>query len=255
MIVRLLCVLFLLSPLLSFAEPAPTEPVEVRLEPFPPLVNSDGTGLAVDLLQLVAAHSDLAFSIQIMPYSRAKFQLRNAQAELIGPVPLGMESHDFYEYAHELDWRLETHADLYVIDEELLVGSALPGLQIGVPFGNAEFFAELTDLPVSQFTESSLVNLVQMLARGRIDALLFERASTFRTLQAQNVVEVHYKRVFSIPAGFAVRDDAAGRVLAEKLDAALERLDYEPLLETYREYLSLPDQGRVDAGLIMVHGR
>lgn len=244
----------LLLSLLLLPQALQAEPVQVRLEPFPPLVNSDGSGLAVDLLELVAEHSGLEFAIQIMPYSRAKFQLRNGQADLIGPVPIGLESGDFYDYAVELNWRLDTQADLYVLDQELLAPAAVASLEIGVPLGNAEFFAELMDLPASQFTESSLVNLVQMLARGRIDALLFERASTFQTLEAHSVTDVHYQNLFSIPAGFAARNDEQGRVLRDTLDALLEDLDYSAILSAYHEYLSLPDAGKVTSGLPIVGG-
>ena len=220
--------------------------VEVRLEPFPPLVNEDGTGLAIDLLALVAQRSGLEFNIEIMPYSRALFQLRNGEADLIGPVPLGMETAGFYEYARELAWELPTQSDIYVLDPELLPAERLPSLDIGVPLGNAEFFSELLELPVEQFTESSLVNLVQMLATGRIDALLFERASTTETLREQGISGVHYRRVFSIPAGFAVRADEPGQALGQRLDAVFREVDGEAVLEAYQPYLDMPDQGRVD---------
>lgn len=251
--IRLRWLLLLVFPALGQADPL--QNVEVRLEPFPPLVHADGGGLAVDLLKLVAEDSDLEFSVQIMPYSRAKFQLRNGQTDLIGPIPVGMESREFYEYARELDWTFDTQADLYVLDRALLEPSALADLEIGVPLGNAEFFAELMDLPVSQFTESSLVNLVQMLARGRIDAVLFERASTFRTLGEQGVAGVYYQKLFSIPAGFAVRNDEQGNALGDGLDALLETVDHDRLLSAYHEYRTLPDSGEVNAAIRMLEAR
>ena len=226
---------------------AAADRIEVRLEPFPPLVNEDGTGLAIDLLMLAAPKAGISFNIEITSYSRAKFQLRNGDADLIGPVPIGMESGGFYEYAQELEWQMPTQCDLFVLDPTLLEDQSLPTLDIGVPLGNAEFFADLLALPAEQFTESSLTNLVQMLATGRISAVLFERAATRAVLKNLDIEGVYYRRMFSIPAGFGVRADAEGRELARRLDELFRAIGDELILSAYQRYLTLPDQGRVDA--------
>ena len=219
--------------------------LEVRLEPFPPLVNEDGTGLAVELLERVEEISDFRFNIRVMPYSRAKFEVRAGKADLFGPVPLGLETGDFEQWAHELEWHFDTRSDLFVLDEDNLDPERLQSLTIGVPLGNAGFFAALTGVPRDQFTETDLDNLIQMLASGRIDALLFERASTMRMLRRLDIEQVHYRNLYSIPAGFAVRRENGGEALAADLDTLFGEVDAEEITRAYRPYLELPDQGRV----------
>ena len=219
--------------------------LEVRLEPFPPLVHEDGTGLAVELLERVEKISDFRFNIRVMPYSRARFEVRAGKADLFGPVPLGLETGDFEQWAHELQWYFETRSDLFALDGDNLDPERLQSLSIGVPLGNAGFFAALTGVPREQFTETDLENLVQMLASGRIDALLFERASTMRMLRRLEIEGVQYRNLYSIPAGFAVRRENGGEAMAARLDELFGEVDAEKIIRAYQPYLDLPDRGRV----------
>lgn len=223
------------------------ETVEVRLEPFPPLVREDGTGMVVDQLQDLGRQTGLDFRIEVVAYSRAKYQLRNGQADLIGLVPLGRETQDFYDYALELDWRVEARADLFARDPAMLEGEAWRDEPVGTPWGNADFFAHLTGVPRDRFVESSLGNLVQMLSRGRLPVLLFERAATLITIEQLDGSELYYRNLFIVPAGFAVARTGAGRELKQRLDAALPAAVDSPWLQDYRHYLELPDRGRVPA--------
>ncbi len=224
--------------------PLGAQEVEVRLEPFPPLVNEDGSGLAAELLAELEQASGLKFNIRIMPYSRAKHEVRMGAADMLGPVPLGKETDEFYGWARELDWHFDTRSDLYALEPENLDPDNLEALIIGVPRGNGEFFSELTGVPVDQFRESSLTNLARMLATGRVDALLFERASTFDTLSRLGIEGVHYRNLFSIPAGFAVHGEN-GRELAEELDVMLGEIDSLSVTSAYQRFLELPDEGVV----------
>jgi len=227
---------------ICFAEPVT---VRVKLEPFPPLVNPDGSGLAPQLLKHLEGLSELRFDIEVMSYSRAKFLLQNGEADLIGPVPVGMESKEFYLDAIELDWQVDTAADLYVMDRKLLDNKALHEFDIGTPLGNARFFAELTGVPARNFVEATLESLVQMLAIGRIDVLLFERASTLSMLGGMDIDDVYYRNLITIPAGFAVRSDNNGRQLKTYLDALLRDADISGLLAEYERYMNMPAEGPV----------
>ncbi|PKM22414.1 MAG: hypothetical protein CVV10_04420 [Gammaproteobacteria bacterium HGW-Gammaproteobacteria-14] len=227
---------------ISFAEPVV---VRVKLEPFPPLVNSDGSGLAPQLLKHLETLSELRFDIEVMSYSRAKFLLQNGEADLIGPVPVGMESKEFYFDAIELDWQVDTAADLYVMDRAMLDQKELHDFDIGTPLGNARFFAELTGVPARNFVETTLESLVQMLVTGRIDVLLFERASTLSMLRQMNIEEVFYQNMVTIPAGFAVRANEDGLRLKTLLDELLRDADISALLAEYELYMSMPAEGPV----------
>lgn len=225
---------------ISLAEPMA---VQVKLEPFPPLVNSDGSGLAPQLLRHLETLSELRFDIEVMSYSRAKFLLQSGDADLIGPVPIGLESKEFYRDAVELNWQVDTAADLYVMDRKLLDQKTLHELDIGTPLGNARFFADLTGVPARNFVEATLESLVQMLVIGRIDVLLFERASTLSALRDMGVEGAYYRNLITIPAGFAVRSDKNGRQLKVYLDELLRDADISGLLAEYELYMSMPLEG------------
>lgn len=232
----------LLALLVAMARAAP---IRVYLEPLPPLVNADGTGLTVDMLHGVEKTIGRTFDIHIVSYARAKYQLRNGHADLIGHTPVGKETPEFYRYARELDWQVITKADLFSLDTNKVNGDQWRKDLIGTPLGNAAFLARMSGLPVANFVQSSLPNLVQMLARGHIPVLFFERASTMTTLVRMGVKGVHYRNLYTVPAGLAVARTPAGLALKKRLDAALETEPMPPSFVRYRRIINLPDQGMV----------
>ena len=240
-------ILFLAALLWSASLSAET--IQVRLEPFPPLVTEAGGGLTVALLKQLEAISDLHFDVVIVPYSRAKYQLRNGQADLIGHTPVGYESDEFYSYAQELDWQLPTAADVFAMDPAWL---SLPRsgeeYYVGAPLGNAEFFSALYDVPIDRFVESTLPNLLQMLARGRIQALMFERASTRSYIWRARLEGVHYRMLGRINAGLAVRRDQQGDQLRARLEALIAKVDTRALLA---DYLPLIEEKARQGRLVM----
>jgi polar amino acid transport system substrate-binding protein len=228
-----------------FALVVQASPVEVRLEPFPPLVYEDGSGLMVEMLHEAAREAGLTLAVEVMPYSRAKYQLRNGQADLVGPVPLDRETREFYQYAVELDWRVPTKADLFSYAPDALRKEKWRQGSIGTPLGNADFFSGITGLPLDSFLEASLVELVKMLNSERIPVVLFERASTMTTMQNMEAGHFFYRNLFSIPAGFAVADTERGRALKASLDAHMRPPAELRSFAPYLRYLSLPDRGMV----------
>lgn len=224
--------------------------IRVRLEPFPPLVREDGGGLLVEMLERVAREHELSLDIRILSYSRSKYELRNGEADLIAPVPLGRETGDFYSYARELDWRLDTRADLFSYSPELLDGDDWRARRVGTPWGNAPFFSELTGVELNAFVESSLGSLARMLRSKRIKAVLFERVSTMTTIRELDLEGIHYRNLFRIPAGLAVADTKRGRALQKQLEPLLTNPEELPRFEQYLEYTRLPERGRVDGQLL-----
>ena len=219
--------------------------LRVRLEPFPPLIREDGSGLVVRMLDELAREHDLDLDIKIVSYSRAKYQLRNGKADLIGLVPLERETDRFYGYARELDWRLDARADLFSHSAELLDDDNWQKHRIGTPWGNAAFFSEMTGVGVDRFVESSLPSLARMLRSRRIDMLLFGRVSTMTTINELGLEEIHYRNLYEIPAGFAVADSQRGRALQQRLEPLLIPPAELTLFEDYLEYADLPPRGVV----------
>lgn len=237
---------FMILLLGGFSIPASADEIRVRLEPFPPLIQKDGGGPVVEMLKELADSHDLNLDIRTVAYSRARYQLRNGEADLIGLVPLERETPEFYSYARELDWRLPTRADLFSLAPDRLDDDVWRKGRIGTPWGNAPFFSALTGVDKGQFVESSLPSLVRMLRGGRIDSLLFARVSTMSTLARLDLEGIYYRNLFSIPAGLAVADSRAGRVLQQRLEPLLGDPRKQPRFERYRDYIQLPDKGRVE---------
>lgn len=246
---KLVCLLMLLVvtlsgiPLHAAESTEVSRPLRVSLEPFPPLVNADGSGLAIALLRRVEKASSLRFNIEIMPYSRARHLLRLGQTDVMGPVPLGLEDAAFYRDAVELAWRVPTITDLFVLDPELLASDRLSGLELGTTLGNGEFLSGLIGVSRENFVETSLENLVQMLLAGRIQGIVFERASTLSTFYQMGVDNVYFRSLGRIGAGFAVRADEHGEMLKNMLDPLLAKSANHGLFSTYNLFQRLPEKG------------
>lgn len=236
----IITVCFFMFPLWACAET-----VKVGLEPMPPLINKDGTGYTVELFQAIEAISDIQFDIKVMVYTRAKLELKSGRIDLIAHTPYQLETVDFYEYAQDIDWYIETRADLYTHDKENFKN--IEHLTIGIPRGNKEFVSQLLGISVANFYEGTLTNLLQMLERKRIDAFWFERASTMTTIQALHIEPVYYIRMPQdmISAGIAVRKDQRGARLKNKLDTLIKHIDHKRIFQKYLLYLKLPDTGIV----------
>ncbi len=213
------------------------------LEPFPPLILENGGGESVDWLKAAANSAGYRLHIIIMPYSRAKIALSQGEVDIIGHTPYGYESPDFYHYARELSWSIETSLDAFARDPERLSPEALVSDEIGTPFGNAEFLAALLDLPHAHFIEGRLDNLSSMLTERRLDILMFERASVMNSLQKDGAGPVYYRQIMTIPAGFAVARQ--NRLLADRLDKAMRGLNEDAYFAGFRRYLDMPETGIV----------
>ncbi len=223
------------------------EEIIVGLEPFPPLISSDTEGYTVEMLHFIEGISDLEFTIVIMPYNRAKASLKNGQIDLMGHTPYKLENKEFYSYAQELNWSIDTKSDLYAMSIDNLDPKNIGLESLGVPFGNKEFHSEITGIPLEKFREGYLENLLKMLAFGRIDAFTFERASTMSTIIQLKIPNVYYRQLppVIIPSSLAVRDDQDGDQLKKKLDALILQVDQDEIFRDYFIFINLPDSGIV----------
>jgi hypothetical protein len=65
------------------------------MEPFLPFVNTQGTGLTIDMLNAIADISDLEFEIMI--YTLIKYKLTTHKINIIGHPPKNLETPEFYQ--------------------------------------------------------------------------------------------------------------------------------------------------------------
>ena len=255
-------VIFLLLALFSFKLIATPTNITVGLEPFPPLVNEDGSGFVINMLDALQENSALNFSYQIMTYARAKKELENHRIDMVGLTPKDSETQEFYQYAQELIWHFNTTVDLYSTSPSNFDLDKLPNNSIGTLIGNAEFFAELAGVPKEKFIEvSSLSRLVMMMARGRLKVILFERVammSTINELQSdltskvpsefnspESPQKIYYKKFKIIAASLAVAKNEAGYKLKSQLDKLLTHNTHQ-YFETIAPFAKLPDTGVIN---------
>jgi len=229
-----------------FAASVFAETIKVSVEPFPPLINEDKTGASITLLKEIEKVTDLKFEIIIAPYNRAKLDLKSGKTDLIGHTPHGKETQDFYAYAQDLAWSIPAVTDIYAMKKETIEPSSFAAIKvIGVPRGNKEFFSELYKIPLTKLYEGELDNLLKMLKIGRINAFIFERASSMETLKKLKIEGVSYKALEVIGASFGTRKDAQGSALKEKLDKAIKTIDVKKIYKGYETYTNMPSKGVV----------
>lgn len=236
-----MCLLLGYSPVLQCSE------IKVALEPLPPFVKHNKSGLTIDLLKAVEQHTDLTFNIYVLPYNRAKRYLKAGNIELMGHTPYGVETQEFYSYAIELDWFIKTTTDIYSMDAKNLADDVYKTLlRVGTPRGNEAFFSELYNIPINQFVHhGDLENLLRMLKGGRLDLFMFERSSTMHVIKSLKLKGIQYRKIDAIPIGLAVRKDLKGFKLKKQLESAFKKVDQEAIFSSFVKYNDLPDKGEV----------
>lgn len=253
----MLCTIFILAFLLSCSqkEKAPseisskdkegTEEVTVGVEPFPPLITEDGGGYTINMLKELEKACNFKFKIEVMSYTLAKYSLQNGSVDLIAHTPYKSEVEEFYEYAQEVNWSIGVATDYYSLDKEKL--KSPEKYTIGTPSGNAKFYSEILGIPVDNFFEGELENLLRMLAVDReIDIFLFERGSTMSKIKELNLKNIYYKEIpLSIDASMAVRKSEEGDQLRQRLEQCMTKVDLEKIFERQLFYVNMPDSGIV----------
>ncbi|MDO6428094.1 hypothetical protein Q4489_13825 [Thalassotalea sp. 1_MG-2023] len=232
--------------LLTFSMTGNAECIFVELEPFPPVINDDGSGILPDMLAAIEAKTDLSFQVTIATYARAKKDLHDGKVKLIGLTPKGNESKSFYRGAIELDWFFQATVDIYAQSPRYLNEENLTTNSIGTLTGNADFMSMVTNIPREKFIEvSSLEQLARLIVKKRIKAAIFERASMMSTISRLKLANIHYNKLITIPAGLAVKKTRAGQTLKKQLDKALLTLNTRAYLTPLNNFNQLANAGIV----------
>lgn len=236
----------LITLLFTFSMAGHAECIFVELEPFPPVINEDGSGILPEMLKAIETTTTFSFQITIATYARAKKDLLDGKVKLIGLTPKGNESDSFYQSAVELDWFFQATVDIYAQNSDNLKLTNLPENSIGTLSGNADFMAMVTNIPREKFIEvSSLEQLAKLIVKNRIRAAIFERASMMSTINRLQLANIHYNKLLSIPAGLAVKNTPAGQTLKKQLDNALQTLNKQAYLAPLLNYNQLANSGVV----------
>ncbi len=228
-------------------KPIYAETVNVGLEPLPPLITENAKGYSVEILRALEKKSDLKFNIQIMPYNRAKKELHLGRLDMIGHTPYQKETHSFYKYAQEINWRIDVVIDSFGTDKTKLNNKKLGSYEkVGIPVGNEQFISQMFNIPTTSCVTSTLERLVKMLEKDRIDVIVFDRASVMTTINKLRIKNIYYQLATKdIAASFATRRDDNGDRLRIKLEKLLNNTAREHIIPNYLYYLNLPDSGIV----------
>ncbi len=235
--------------LLFFTSTARAERLQVYLEPFPPLVSEQGQGLINQLFSKIEQISDIRFDIHIATTSRIRENLDNGTADLGGPFALVEEELGLMRNAViPLKIKFLVKNDIYSTKEINTNIQHFKTLKrVGVPFGDEAFVAQLVGISAQQVHLQKLDNLCLMLAKGRIDALAFERGAAMSCIQKFQLENIYYRRhpIDDIPVGLVISDTIRGAKIKEKLDRLIETIDMKEALKRYYYFLNLPDHGTV----------
>ena len=221
--------------------------IHVSLEVFPPLIESENSGLSIAMLREIEKISDLKFDINIVTFTRAKHELKVGTTDMVGQSAYQFESAVFYTYAQELEWSIPTYTDIYSIEPSLLeMSNFSSSVRIGTINGNEAVMANVSGIPESNFiTSSAMESLVKMLVNGRVDAIIFERASTMQEFTRQGISGVHYRNLAEIFATFSVSNNAGGDVLKEKLDQLIKKVNTTEIFQSIERYIKMPKEGQL----------
>lgn len=233
---------------LTMIQPGFAEEIKIGFEPLPPLIIDKDNGFTIQMLKEIEKITDLKFVIKIMPYNRAKHDLKTGDIDLAGHTPYQMETPDFYKYAVDVDWHVTTKIDVYSTNKDVLAEDQYKTLKkIGTPRGNEGFFSEMFGISQKNFYVGELESLIRMVKAKRIDVLLFERSASMSTIQKLNIDTIHYQMIDdSIKASFAVNKNSNGKRIKALLENAIKLTDQKSIFKDFFQYTKLPDQGTVN---------
>ncbi len=235
---------------LILTSPLYAKNINVGFEPFPPMIGKNGQGQVVEMLRAIEKVSDFRFNVKVMTYARAKLALKNQQLDLIGLTPQYLETEDFYTYAQDINWNIAAHVDIFSLKNDLIDIAKIPKASIGTLIGNADFFAELLDIPREKFIEViHLEQLVKMLAKGRLELVTFERVAMMSTIKHLQINGIYYQKFGVIPASMAVANNIEGHKLKLQLDELLLNISDESTKAETNCYRNLPYRGLVNINL------
>lgn len=232
---------------ITWISPLFAKSINVGFEPFPPMITENGEGHVIDMLNAIEQVSDFKFNIKIMTYGRAKLALKNNQLDLIGLTPQQLETDEFYRYAHDLNWNIAAHVDIFSHQDAAFDIAKISNASIGTLIGNADFFSQLLAIPREKFVEvTNLDQLVKMLAKGRLEFATFERIAMMSTIKRLQIENIHYQKFGVIPASMAVANNAQGLALKHQLDELLQKVTINLTDPQIHYYRNLPSSGKVN---------
>lgn len=243
---KYLLVSCLFSLLIANNSIAASTQIDVTLNPLSPFTNTDGTGLSIDFFNAIESHSSYRFTINSAHFDAAKLRLRRQETDIIGHIGMNYESKSLDKFLQRIDFRFPMMIDLYVKDPAVM--DQLHTLKIGVLRGSQQIAANVSGIPISQFTGFSNLNKAfKNLAKGTIDAIYYERASLLNASKAFKIKGLYFIQRPANPLyfGYATAKSEQGDKLKAALDKIILKMDTSTLFKGYQHYMDMPQKGLV----------
>jgi len=187
-------------------------------------------GLAVDLLELVAARSGWTLRFESYPWPRAQLMVERGQAQiLVGPyrtpereLRFSFSQHAFYEDAL-IFFARKSQSTLWTGDFEAIKPNTIVQV-LGWAYGDY-FEHARSGLKVS--TVRDVETGVKMLAMGRVDLLATNERNTVAVLEAMGLTQdlvACSPPIAHLRGHFAFPRNAEGEALRDSLDQVLQQL-------------------------------
>ncbi|NQD92892.1 transporter substrate-binding domain-containing protein [Pseudomonas sp. CrR25] len=172
--IGLLCMLLLFGGSLRAAEPAPLLVMTDLWPPFRTLgPNGELQGLDIDLLNQLSRRTGLRFEVLRAPWARGLAALEQGKADLMTGLAKTAERERYIQYLPRPYYacapRFYTTSALAPV---LRSYAQLSGLHIGQVLGSAYFEPFDSDPALHKTAVNNEIQLLQMLARGRLQAVI-----------------------------------------------------------------------------------
>lgn len=218
--------------------------IAVGLEHAPGLLQQNGKG-AIDMaLHDIEKKSDsFHFSITYLSYLRAKIELEKGHIDMIGLTPKDYETKDFYSYARETDWSLDTDLVLFCNTHSAL--DLAHGEMVGTPAGNEGFVAETLKMRGARFVTGTLVSLVKRLKKHRIPCIAFEQYSVLKLAHNNRIKQLYFKRIAKVRGSFAFRKSFRNKKISKAIEEALRELNWNKYLKGLKKIPVGEETGKI----------
>ncbi|WP_254303979.1 ABC transporter substrate-binding protein [Shewanella sp. VB17] len=218
--------------------------IDVVTESWIGYTNEDGSGFYFDILNIIFPEEDWTVNTKIVPFSRVRYLLNHDRAD----IALGFYDGDttkalFSEQPVEVD-----SIDIALTPEMAEIWQGLGSLSFKKVQALLEYrYDEFIDFPMYYEESSSLLEMLDRVNRGKIDAV-FDYKADMLVKAAQLTQPIQFiikENVLRLKVFFAFSDNKKGKKIKIHFDMELQKMiDSGELDELFRKHMGA-DENRL----------
>ncbi|WP_041417863.1 substrate-binding periplasmic protein [Shewanella woodyi] len=216
---------------------ATPQTIQVATESWLGYTNEDGTGFYFDILKHVFPQKDWTLEIDIAPFSRVRYLLNHERADIALGFYVGDKTKALYsEHAVEVD-----SVDVALTPEMAQIWEGVNSLSFKkVQALLAYRYDEFIDVPMYYEESSNLLDMLNRVNRGRIDAVLDYKpamlAKAAKLAQPRQFVII--ENIFQAEIYFVFAQNSKGALLKAHFDIELQKMiDSGELDRLFQQYM------------------